>query len=178
MTPSTTPPASANSSSCGQEVPALSPQKTQEGQAACELAKMQAVIEALLAPAGCPWDREQTPLSLCDYVLEEAHELVDAIRHGAPDDVREELGDVLFLLAFIATLYARRGNFTLDGAIAGNAAKMVRRHPHVFGEAAAGSAEDVLSIWDNVKLSEKSAADAQASIPVLSGLRAGPYISA
>ena len=159
MTPSTTPPASANSSSCGQEVPALSPQKTHEGQAACELAKMQAVIEALLAPAGCPWDREQTPLSLCDYVLEEAHELVDAIRHGAPDDVREELGDVLFLLAFIATLYARRGNFTLDGAIAGNAAKMVRRHPHVFAGTVFDSREEQLSEWERIKRSEKTDAD-------------------
>ena len=97
---------------------AQSSAKTGECAPVSALQTMRAVIEALLAPNGCSWDKEQTPLSLCDYVLEEAHELVDAIRHGKADDAREELGDVLFLLAFIATLYAQQGGFTLDEAIA------------------------------------------------------------
>lgn len=162
MTSSVNPPAdaSANLSASGQgDSCARASQTAGELRAACELQKLQAVIGALLAPEGCPWDREQTPLSLCDYVLEEAHELVDAIRHGSAADVREELGDVLFLLVFIAALYAGRGDFTLDAAIAGNAAKMIRRHPHVFADTAFDSREEQLSEWERIKRSEKTGAD-------------------
>ena len=130
--------------------------KTGECAPVSALQTMRAVIEALLAPNGCPWDKEQTPLSLCDYVLEEAHELVDAIRHGKADDAREELGDVLFLLAFIATLYAQQGGFTLDEAIAANADKMIRRHPHVFAGTVFDSREEQLADWERIKRSEKA----------------------
>ena len=77
------------------------------------LQAMKDVIAALIAPDGCPWDREQTPASLCEYVLEEAHELVEAIRHGSRADVNEELGDVLFLLVFISLLNEKQGGYTL-----------------------------------------------------------------
>lgn len=137
-------------------LPVSSSQTTEGGQASGALQKLQAVLSALLAPEGCPWDREQTPLSLCDYVLEEAHELVDAIRHGTPADVGEELGDVLFLLVFISTLYADKGGFTLDEAIAANAAKMIRRHPHVFADTAFDSREEQLSEWERIKRAEKA----------------------
>ena len=94
-------------------------------------------IAALRAPNGCPWDREQTHESIARNMIEEAYEAVDAIEQHDATHLREELGDVLLQVV----------------------------HPHVFGEAAAGSAEDVLSIWDNVKLAEKSAADAQTEEP-------------
>lgn len=120
------------------------------------LQRLQAVIDTLTAPEGCPWDKEQTPLSLCEYVLEEAHELVEAIRHGSTTDVAEELGDVLFLLVFISTLYARQGIFTLEDATAMNAAKMIRRHPHVFAGTVFESKEEQLSEWERIKRSEKA----------------------
>ena len=120
------------------------------------LEKLQTVLEALLAPDGCPWDQEQTPVSLCDYVLEEAHELVDAIRHGTAADVREELGDVFFLLVFIGTLYARDDRFTLDEAIGAAADKMIRRHPHVLANTGFDSREEQLSEWERIKRAEKA----------------------
>ena len=116
------------------------------------------VIDRLLAPEGCPWDREQTPESLADYVIEECFELVEAIRSGKAHDVREELGDVMFLLAFIGRLYADKGAFTLDDAVEGNAAKMIRRHPHVFAEGECASREELLRNWERIKREEKAAA--------------------
>lgn len=112
------------------------------------------VITALIAPDGCPWDREQTPDSLCEYVLEEAHELVEAIRHGAPAEVSEELGDVLFLLVFISLLYEKQGSFSLADAVAIGAAKMIRRHPHVFSGVVFDSKEEQLAEWERIKRSE------------------------
>ncbi|MDR3045538.1 MAG: nucleoside triphosphate pyrophosphohydrolase [Desulfovibrio sp.] len=116
------------------------------------------VIDRLLAPEGCPWDREQTPESLADYVIEECFELVEAIRSGKVHDVREELGDVMFLLAFIGRLYADKGAFTLADAVEGNAAKMIRRHPHVFAEGECASREELLRNWERIKREEKAAA--------------------
>lgn len=121
-----------------------------------QLRRMQDVIAALIAPDGCPWDKEQTPLSLCEYVLEEAHELVEAVRHGSSADVTEELGDVLFLLVFISTLSERQGGFSLADAIATNAAKMIRRHPHVFAGTTFASKEEQLAAWERIKHEEKS----------------------
>ncbi len=120
------------------------------------LRKLQNVIAALIAPDGCPWDREQTPQSLCEYVLEEAYELAEAIRCGKVTEVAEELGDVLFLLVFISTLYAAKGEFTFDEAAAANAEKMIRRHPHVFAETVFASREEQLSGWERIKRAEKA----------------------
>ena len=119
------------------------------------LGRLQSVINKLIAPDGCSWDREQTPLSLCDYVVEEAHELVDAIRHGNASEVCEELGDVLFLLVFIATLYAAKGGFTIKDAVEMNAAKMIRRHPHVFENTVFENRDDQLAAWERIKRDEK-----------------------
>ena len=119
------------------------------------LAKMQVVIDALLAPGGCPWDQKQTPQSLCDYVVEEAFELVSAIRAGDAAETAEELGDVLFLLLFITTLHAQKGEFTLAEAVETNAAKMIRRHPHVFGDAVIKDQEELLRNWERIKRGEK-----------------------
>lgn len=122
-------------------------------------------IAALRAPNGCPWDREQTHESIARNMIEEAYEAVDAIEQRDTTHLREELGDVLLQVILQSQIAADAGEFTVADVCRDVNAKMIRRHPHVFGEAAAGSAEDVLSIWDNVKLAEKSAADAQTEEP-------------
>jgi ATP diphosphatase len=116
------------------------------------------VIRSLLGPGGCPWDQKQTPLSLCDYVIEEGFELVEAIRKGpdAVDEAREEVGDVLFLLLFITELYERAGTFTLREVLESNAAKMVRRHPHVFEDVQFKDQKELLRNWERIKRAEKS----------------------
>jgi ATP diphosphatase len=119
------------------------------------LQKVETVLDRLLAPDGCPWDKEQTPASLCEYIIEEAHELVDAVRHKTANDVREELGDVLFLLLFLSRLYAARGAFTLDDVLALSAAKMIRRHPHVFAGEAFASRDELIREWNRIKQREK-----------------------
>ena len=122
-------------------------------------------IAALRAPNGCPWDREQTHESIARNMIEEAYEAVDAIEQHDAMHLREELGDVLLQVVLQSQIAADASEFTVADVCRDVNAKMIRRHPHVFGEAAAGSAEDVLSIWDNVKLAEKSAADAQTEEP-------------
>lgn len=122
-------------------------------------------IAALRAPNGCPWDREQTHESIARNMIEEAYEAVDAIEQHDATHLREELGDVLLQVVLQSQIAADAGEFTVADVCRDVNAKMIRRHPYVFGEAAAGSAEDVLSIWDNVKLAEKSAADAQTEEP-------------
>lgn len=105
-----------------------------------------AVIDALIAPDGCPWDREQTPESLCDYLAEETFELIEGIRNGDVSEAKEELGDVLFILLFMATIFEDKGEFTLADSINHSAAKMIRRHPHVFE---GKKFNDMNELWDN-----------------------------
>lgn len=124
------------------------------------LNRLNDVIERLIAPDGCSWDREQTPESLADYVIEESHELVDAIRFGKTQDVCEELGDVAFLLLFLSKLYEKKGQFSLDTALTLSAEKMTRRHPHVFGETTFESRDEQLQAWESIKRNEKQEADA------------------
>lgn len=121
--------------------------------------RLRSVIAALIGPDGCPWDREQTPLTLCDYVIEEAFELVEAIRSDDAEEACEELGDVLFLLLFIGTLYELDGAFTMEEAMRANAAKMIRRHPHVFDDLELASQEELLKNWERIKRGEKKDAD-------------------
>ena len=111
------------------------------------------IIEKLIGPNGCPWDREQTPETLCDYLTEETFELVDAVRRRHAADVREEMGDVIFLILFIARLY--RNEFSLGQAIQESAEKMIRRHPHVFEGAECAGREDLLQRWEAIKKQEK-----------------------
>lgn len=114
------------------------------------------VIERLIAPDGCPWDREQTPQSLCDYLIEETFELVEAIRSNDMEEVEEELGDVFFLLFFVATLYARNGRTDIEQIWEKNAAKMIKRHPHVFDDLEVKNREQLLKNWERIKTAEKS----------------------
>lgn len=119
------------------------------------LARLQGVLDALLGPDGCPWDKTQTTRSLCDYVIEESFELVDCIRSDDPPGVAEELGDVMFLLLFIATLSERCGDFSLADALQVASDKMVRRHPHVFGDVKVENREQLLKNWERIKRAEK-----------------------
>jgi len=90
------------------------------------------VVARLRAPDGCPWDRAQTPGSMRPYLVEETYEVVDAIERGSPDDLREELGDLLFQVVLLAQMAREAGHFDIEGVAAGIAQKMVERHPHVF----------------------------------------------
>ena len=118
-----------------------------------------ATISALRAPDGCPWDREQTHSSIAHNMIEEAYEAVDAIEAGDVAHMREELGDVLLQVVLQSQIAADAGEFDIEDVAADVDAKMVRRHPHVFGDEAAAGASEVLNLWDKVKLREKQAAD-------------------
>lgn len=117
------------------------------------------VIQALLGPKGCPWDKEQTPESLCDYLVEETFELVDALRRGENQEISEELGDVFFILFFLSHLLQGRGAIhDLAAVWADNARKMKRRHPHVFSDVSVSSPEEVNAQWETIKRREKESA--------------------
>ena len=130
-----------------------------------EFAAFVDTIAALRAPNGCPWDREQTHESIARNMIEEAYEAVDAIEQHDPVHLREELGDVLLQVVLQSQIAADAGEFTVADVCRDVNEKMIRRHPHIFGDASASSADEVLNIWDNVKLAEKSAADAEADAP-------------
>ena len=119
------------------------------------------LMDRLRSPGGCPWDREQTYATLAPMLLEEAYEAFDALeeaRLGRPDDLREELGDLLFQITFFARVAQERNEFNIDDVIDGVHAKMVRRHPHVFGDTEAGDSAEVLRNWEAIKAEEKRAA--------------------
>lgn len=119
------------------------------------------LMDRLRSPGGCPWDREQTYATLAPMLLEEAYEAFDALeeaRLGRPDDLREELGDLLFQITFFARVAQERGEFNIDDVIDEVHAKMVRRHPHVFGDIEAGDSAEVLRNWEAIKAEEKRAA--------------------
>ena len=113
------------------------------------------ITARLRAPGGCPWDREQTPASLTPYMLEEAHEAVDAIERGNVADTVEELGDVLLQVVLHSQLAEEEGRFSLADVAAEVNAKLVRRHPHVFGDVSVSGSSDVLRNWESIKRSEK-----------------------
>ena len=122
-----------------------------------ELERLIAVLERLRAPGGCAWDRDQTHGSLVQYLLEETYELVDAIEAGERDALVEELGDVLYQVLFHADIAAEAGEFTLEDVAAHMTAKMIGRHPHVFGDAVAETPDAVVAVWDDLKSAEKPA---------------------
>jgi MazG family protein len=122
------------------------------------------IMRRLLAPDGCPWDREQTLETLRPYVVEEAHEVVDAIDRGALDELRDELGDLLLQIVFQAEL--SEGRFDVDDVIGGICDKMVRRHPHVFGDAKAKTSAEVKVSWEAIKAKEKAGRGVLDGVPV------------
>jgi len=125
--------------------------------------RLLALMERLRGPDGCPWDREQTPASLRSYVLEEAFETAEAIDSGEPARLREELGDLLLQVVFLAQIARESGLFDFEEVAGGIADKLIRRHPHVFEEHRVETAEDAWKSWDSIKRSEKSSAEVDPS---------------
>lgn len=119
------------------------------------LARLVNVLERLLAPDGCPWDREQTLESLEPYLIEETFEVVEALHRGSAADHCEELGDLLMNIVFHAALRQRQGAFTIDDVVTSIVDKLVRRHPHVFADAEAATSGEVLTQWDAIKDRER-----------------------
>lgn len=111
---------------------------------------------------GCPWDLEQDFKSIAPYTIEEAYEVADAIDKGDMENLREELGDLLLQSVYHSQMASEEGLFTLEDVINDVTAKMIYRHPHVFGDSSAASAEDVNAIWDEKKASEKK--DTQSAL--------------
>ncbi len=120
------------------------------------------LMAALRAPNGCPWDRKQTHESLKPYLLEEAYEVLETIDHQDTAKFKEELGDVLLQVIFHSQIASEAGTFTIDDVVDHLAAKLVRRHPHVFGDPDAATkpanGEQVLSQWEEIKRAERQAA--------------------
>lgn len=128
--------------------------------------EMQSLVETiwrLRQPDGCPWDRKQTHESIGKNMIEEAYEALDCIEAGDEAHLREELGDVLMQVVLHAQIAADAGAFTMADVARDINDKLIRRHPHVFGGRSADSADEVLAIWDSVKLAEKGAKDADAA---------------
>jgi len=117
-----------------------------------------ALIARLRAPGGCPWDREQTHRSLKPMTIEEAYEVLEAIDSGDDEHLAEELGDLLLQVVFHSAIAAEEGRFTIDDVVAAVADKMVRRHPHVFGDHKADTPGEVLRNWEALKTAERRAA--------------------
>lgn len=135
-----------------QWIPETIPLSEQRGDSFAALVR---TMQRLLAPDGCPWDREQTPLSLRRYVLEEACEVIDAIDSGDPNQICEELGDLSLQVAFLSELARDKGQFGPDDVMRSIVEKLVRRHPHVFADAIAADAEAVVTNWNRIKQVEK-----------------------
>jgi len=120
-------------------------------------ADLVAIMAQLRAPGGCPWDREQSYESLRSYVIEEAYEVVDAIDGQDHRELAEELGDLLLQVVFLAQLGSEDGRFAIDDVVQAICDKLVRRHPHVFGDASADDPEEVLRNWERIKAAERAA---------------------
>jgi tetrapyrrole methylase family protein/MazG family protein len=138
---------------------------------------MAAISARLRAEDGCPWDRRQTHASLRPFVLEEAYEAVDAIERGTPQDLAEELGDLFLQIILHAQLAAEEGTFDLTDVYRTLGAKIIRRHPHVFGDLEVTGADEVLRNWESIKAAERHETGAPPS--AFSGIaRALPALAA
>lgn len=129
-----------------------------------DLKKLVDLMATLRGPDGCPWDHKQTPESLKPFLIEESFEVIDALDERNPDKIKEELGDLLFQIIFHARLAEEQGHFTIRDVIAENVEKMVRRHPHVFGDAKVSSASEVIANWEEIKKKEKKHDDKPRSL--------------
>jgi len=119
------------------------------------LSKLQNIIQELRAENGCPWDRKQTPVSIKKYLLEETTELIEAIDSDDSAHICEEIGDIFFILTILSEMFAEQGSFTLDDALKSIIDKMIRRHPHVFGDHPPGTEAELKEQWEAIKRSEK-----------------------
>ena len=123
------------------------------------------VVAQLRSPdGGCPWDLAQTPQTLIPYVIEEAYEVVDAIQSGDKDAIAEELGDLLLQVVLQTQIASEQGDFTLEEVATGIAEKLIRRHPHVFGDVEVNNAAEVNQNWEQIKAQEKGETFEQAKL--------------
>ncbi|MCL6473140.1 MAG: nucleoside triphosphate pyrophosphohydrolase [Firmicutes bacterium] len=129
----------------------------------CE--KLIEIMATLRGAQGCPWDKEQTHESLKRYLIEEAYEIIDTIDAGDPEHLKEELGDLLLQIVFHAQIAAEEKNFDMKDVLEGIITKLIRRHPHVFGEVEVTSARDVIKNWEEIKSREKEEKSVIAGIP-------------
>jgi tetrapyrrole methylase family protein/MazG family protein len=121
-----------------------------------ELKELLSLIKTLRAPDGCPWDRKQKQEDIGKYILEEAYEVIESLEKKDQQALKEELGDLLFQILFLAEMGEEAGTFSLDDVMAGIREKMIRRHPHVFGDTKANTVEDVKVNWQRIKNKERS----------------------
>jgi tetrapyrrole methylase family protein/MazG family protein len=128
------------------------------------------IMDRLRDPGGCPWDREQTYETLRGYLIEECYEVAEAIDLRDEDGLCEELGDLLFQIVFLARLGQEGGRFDAADVVRGIASKMIRRHPHVFGDETVESTDEVLRNWEAIKRSEKPNGREGAPASVLDGV--------
>jgi ATP diphosphatase len=142
--------------------------------AGARLERLIEIMRRLRAPDGCPWDREQTLASLRPFVLEETYEVLEAIEHGTPDDLKEELGDFIFEAVFLSQISEERGDFSMGDAIDAICDKLIRRHPHVFAREAGAPAltsGQVIEKWETLKARERAADGPAAKVKTtLSGV--------
>jgi tetrapyrrole methylase family protein/MazG family protein len=128
-----------------------------------------ALVESLRGEPGCPWDKKQTPRTMLIYLIEEMYELADAIESDSVEDVREELGDVLFHIIFITRLFKETGDFSVYDVARDITEKMVRRHPHVFGAARVDNTDEIRQNWYQIKQNEKKQSKKESvldSVPI------------
>jgi tetrapyrrole methylase family protein / MazG family protein len=123
------------------------------------------VMARLRGPGGCPWDHEQTHRTLARHLLEETHEVLDAIDARDPDRLRDELGDVLLQVVFHSQMAAEEGTFDVDDVAQATVEKLIRRHPHVFGEVHVTGADEVLVNWEQIKAEETGEQPIEHDIP-------------
>lgn len=128
------------------------------------LSDLMGLVSRLRGAGGCPWDARQTDSTIKMYLLEEAYEVLDAIERGGPDDVCQELGDLLFQIIFLSDLARDREEFDLIEVIEKIDEKMVRRHPHVFGDLSVKDSSEVSDNWQKIKLKEKGALRSSSAI--------------
>ncbi|HEY0747038.1 MAG TPA: nucleoside triphosphate pyrophosphohydrolase [Steroidobacteraceae bacterium] len=126
------------------------------------LAELLGIMARLRADDGCPWDRQQTFASIAPYTIEEAYEVADAVERSDMQDLKDELGDLLFQVVFHAQMACEAGKFNFDAVVGAICDKLTRRHPHVFGDQGPLSAAEQGAAWENIKAAERSGADPSA----------------
>lgn len=139
-----------------------------------DIVRLIEIMAALRTPgSGCPWDLEQNFQTIAPYTLEEAYEVADAIARGNLDDLKDELGDLLLQVVYHARMAEEQGAFAFGDVVDGVTAKMIRRHPHVFADAAGETAEHVKGLWERIKAEEKAGRGAEAPVSALDGVPVG-----
>lgn len=122
------------------------------------------VSEILNSPNGCAWDNKQTFLTLQPCVIEEAHELIEAVDEDEDQKIIEELGDLFYIVIFYCKVAAKQGRFSLDDVIQKEKEKLIRRHPHIFGDVQVKDAEEVVKNWERIKKEEKNHSDRKSAL--------------